>query len=106
MKDEDLIYLFTGTSEIFIKNRMNRIIQSFNKYEYTIIKSISKNVSNTLVEEKKDNTGRQRYYDNVFYIRGKNVLLSSEWYDGTGRKPDNKTIFINWLRSFVYASSS
>lgn len=38
MKDEDLIYLFTGTSEIFIKNRMNRIIQSFNKYEYTIIK--------------------------------------------------------------------
>ena len=71
------------------------------KHEYTIIKSISKNVSNTLVEEKKDNTGRQRYYDNVFYIRGKNVLLSSEWYDGTGRKPDNKTIFINWLRSFV-----
>lgn len=38
MKDEDLIYLFTGTSEIFVKNRMNRIIQSFNKYEYTIIK--------------------------------------------------------------------
>lgn len=38
MKDEDLIYLFTGTSEIFIKNRVNRIIQSFNKYEYTIIK--------------------------------------------------------------------
>lgn len=38
MKDEDLIYLFTGTSEIFIKNRMNRIIQSFSKYEYTIIK--------------------------------------------------------------------
>lgn len=38
MKDEDLIYLFTGTSEIFIKNRMNRIIQSFNKYDYTIIK--------------------------------------------------------------------
>lgn len=38
MKDEDSIYLFTGTSEIFIKNRMNRIIQSFNKYEYTIIK--------------------------------------------------------------------
>lgn len=38
MKDKDLIYLFTGTSEIFIKNRMNRIIQSFNKYEYTIIK--------------------------------------------------------------------
>lgn len=38
MKDEDLIYLFTGTSEIFIKNRMNRIIKSFNKYEYTIIK--------------------------------------------------------------------
>ena len=71
------------------------------KHEYTIIKSISKNVSNALVEEKKDNTGRQRYYDNVFYIRGKNVLLSSEWYDGTGRKPDNKSIFINWLRSFV-----
>ena len=38
MKDEDLIYWCTGTSEIFIKNRMNRIIQSFNKYEYTIIK--------------------------------------------------------------------
>ena len=71
------------------------------RHEYTIIKPLSKNVSNALVEEKKDNTGRQRYYDNVFYIRGKNVLLSSEWYDGTGRKPDNKTIFINWLRALV-----
>ena len=71
------------------------------KHEYTIIKPISKNVSNALVEEKKDNTGRQRYYDNVFYINGKNVLLSSEWYDGTGRKPDNKTLFVNWLRDLA-----
>lgn len=71
------------------------------RHEYTIIKPLSKNVSNALVEEKKDNTGRQRYYDNVFYIKGKNVLLSSEWYDGTGRKPDNKTIFVNWLRDLV-----
>lgn len=38
MRDDDLIYLFTGTSEIFIKNRMNRIIQSFKKEETTIIK--------------------------------------------------------------------
>ena len=71
------------------------------RHEYTIIKPLSKNVSKALVEEKKDNTGRQRYYDNVFYIKGKNVLLSSEWYDGTGRKPDNKTIFVNWLRGLV-----
>ena len=71
------------------------------RHEYTIIKPLSKNVSNALVEEKKDNTGRQRYYDNVFYLKGKNVLLSSEWYDGTGRKPDNKTIFVNWLRTLV-----
>ena len=42
------------------------------RHEYTIVKPLSKNVSNTLVEEKKDNTGRQRYYDNVFYIKGKN----------------------------------
>ena len=71
------------------------------RHEYTIIKPLSKDVSNALVEEKKDNTGRQRYYDNVFYIKGKNVLLSSEWYDGTGRKPDNKTLFVNWLRDLV-----
>lgn len=38
MRDDDLIYLFTGTSEIFIKNRMKRIIQSFDKFESTIIK--------------------------------------------------------------------
>lgn len=38
MRDDDLIYLFTGTSEIFIKNRMNRIIQGFKKEETTIIK--------------------------------------------------------------------
>ena len=71
------------------------------RHEYTIIKPLSRNVSDTLVEEKKDNTGRQRYYDNVFYLRGKNVLLSSEWYDGTGRKPDNRTIFVNWLKNLV-----
>lgn len=38
MRDDDLIYLFTGTSEIFIKNRMNRIIQNFKDEETTIIK--------------------------------------------------------------------
>ena len=38
MRDDDLIYLFTGTSEVFIKNRMNRIIQSFQKLEINIIK--------------------------------------------------------------------
>ena len=71
------------------------------RHEYTIIKPISKSVSDLLVEEKKDNTGRQRYYDNVFYLGGKNVLLSSEWYDGKGRKQDNRTNFVNWLRDLV-----
>lgn len=71
------------------------------RHEYTIIKPISKSISDLLVEEKKDNTGRQRYYDNVFYLGGKNVLLSSEWYDGKGRKQDNKTNFVNWLRNLV-----
>jgi len=71
------------------------------KHEYTVIKPLSKNVSDVLVEEKKDNTGRQRYYDNVFYLGGKNVLLSSEWYDGKGKKPDNRSGFVDWLRSLV-----
>ena len=71
------------------------------KHEYTVIKPLSKNVSDALVEEKKDNTGRQRYYDNVFYLAGKNVLLSSEWYDGKGKKPDNRSGFVDWLRSLV-----
>lgn len=71
------------------------------KHEYTVIKPLSKNVSDALVEEKKDNTGRQRYYDNVFYLGGKNVLLSSEWYDGKGKKPDNRSGFVDWLRSLV-----
>lgn len=38
MRDDDLIYLFTGTSEVFIRNRMNRIIQGFQKLEINIIK--------------------------------------------------------------------
>lgn len=38
MHNDDLIYLFTGTSEIFIKNRMNRIIQGYKDIESTIIK--------------------------------------------------------------------
>ena len=71
------------------------------KHEYTIIKPLSKSVSDLLVEEKRDNTGRQRYYDNVFFLGGKNVLLSSEWYDGKGRKQDNRTNFVNWLRNLV-----
>lgn len=37
MKDENL-YLFTGTAEIFIKNRITRIIGSFEKKQLTIIK--------------------------------------------------------------------
>ncbi len=71
------------------------------KHEYTVIKPVSKNVSDALVEEKKDNTGRQRYYDNLFYLGGKNVLLSSEWYDGSGKKPNNKAGFVEWLKKLV-----
>ena len=71
------------------------------KHEYTVIKLLSKNVSDVLVEEKKDNTGRQRYYDNVFYLGGKNVLLSSEWYNANGKKQDNRTEFVNWLRELI-----
>ena len=37
-KDDDLIYLFTGTSEIFIKNRIKRILQGYGKQQYTVIK--------------------------------------------------------------------
>lgn len=35
---DELIYLFTGTSEIFIKNRIDRIIQSYSKYKISITK--------------------------------------------------------------------
>lgn len=71
------------------------------KHEYTVIKSLSKNVADALVNDKKDNTGRQRYYDNVFYLGGSNYLLSSEWYNGKGKKQDNKTAFVDWLKGIV-----
>ena len=71
------------------------------KHEYTVIKALSKDVADALVKDKKDNTGRQRYYDNVFYLGGNNYLLSSEWYNGKGKKQDNKTNFVNWLASLV-----
>ena len=71
------------------------------KHEYTVIKALSKNVADALVNDKKDNTGRQRYYDNVFYLGGSNYLLSSEWYNGKGKKQDNKTAFVDWLKGLV-----
>ena len=37
MVDENL-YLFTGTSEIFIQNRISRIISSYDKQQVSIIK--------------------------------------------------------------------
>ena len=48
-KDDDLIYLFTGTSEVFIKNRIKRILQSYNKQEYTVIKYDMETTSLTTV---------------------------------------------------------
>lgn len=71
------------------------------KHEYTVIKALSKEVADALVENKTDNTGRQRYYDNVFYLAGNNYLLSSEWYNGKGKKHDNKTLFVGWLEKLV-----
>lgn len=44
-KDDDLLYLFTGTSEVFIKNRINRILQSYSKQQYTVIKYDMENTS-------------------------------------------------------------
>ena len=37
MVDENL-YLFTGTAEIFIQNRISRIISSYDKQQISIIK--------------------------------------------------------------------
>lgn len=48
-KDDDLIYLFTGTSKVFIKNRIKRILQSYNKQEYTVIKYDMETTSLTTV---------------------------------------------------------
>lgn len=43
-KDDDLIYLFTGTSEVFIKNRISRILAGY-KQSYTIIRYDMENTS-------------------------------------------------------------
>lgn len=37
-QNDELVYLFTGTSEIFIKNRINRIIQGYNPKETSVIR--------------------------------------------------------------------
>ena len=44
-RDDDLIYLFTGTSEIFIKNRIKRILQGYGKQQYTVIRYDMENTS-------------------------------------------------------------
>lgn len=43
--NDEQVYLFTGTSEIFIKNRMNRIIQGYNPKETSVIKYDMENTS-------------------------------------------------------------
>lgn len=37
-QNDELVYLFTGTSEIFIKNRINRIIQGYDPKETSVIR--------------------------------------------------------------------
>lgn len=37
-QNDEQVYLFTGTSEIFIKNRMNRIIQGYDPKETSVIR--------------------------------------------------------------------
>lgn len=37
-QNDELVYLFTGTSEIFIKNRINRIIQGYDSKETSVIR--------------------------------------------------------------------
>ncbi len=37
-QNDEQVYLFTGSSEIFIKNRMNRIIQGYDPKETTVIR--------------------------------------------------------------------
>lgn len=50
MTDENL-YLFTGTAEIFIQNRITRIISSFDKQQITVIKYDMEQTSFTKVLE-------------------------------------------------------
>lgn len=71
------------------------------RHEYTVLKELPKEDKEELVVGRKDNTGRQRYYNNIFYVGGRNYILSSEWYDGKGTKDNNKSRFIDWLKSLV-----
>lgn len=48
-KDDDLIYLFTGTSEVFIKNRIKRILQSYQKQQVACIKYDMENTNLSMV---------------------------------------------------------
>lgn len=51
MKEENL-YLFTGTQEIFIKNRISRIISSFDKMQIAIIKyDMEQTTLQTVIED-------------------------------------------------------
>ena len=45
------LYLFTGTAEIFIQNRISRIISSFDKQQITVIKYDMEQTSFTKVLE-------------------------------------------------------
>lgn len=48
-QNDELVYLFTGTSEIFIKNRINRIIQGYNPKETSVVRYDMESTSITTV---------------------------------------------------------
>lgn len=96
MTDENL-YLFTGTAEIFIQNRISRIINSFEKKQITVIKYDMEQTSFTKVLE---DACTIPFLEDLKII----ILRNPTFLQEKGELPNDAKAFIKYLKNPVDTS--
>lgn len=69
------------------------------KNTYAILREVPENYSKEeLSELTKDNTGRYRYYSDVFNIKDKKYVITNDWYNDD---KDNRTPYVDWIKTII-----
>ena len=64
---------------------------------FSVLKKVPKNISGDELKEFCSINGRQRYYQDLYFIGTEKYVVVNHWYGPGKSMPDNRTPFYNWV---------
>ncbi len=74
----------------------------FSSNRFSILREIKSGfTTEELQEQRRDTSGKYRYYKDVLVLNNKQYIVTNHWYGPNKSMPDNRTPFLTWIKSKV-----